>query len=130
MCNRPAPYTIGYTLFNHVRDQEGFARTHELRQLHEDISLIDLALTEELVRRLDILVYDPNEKQKSYDLQKVKEMLIAQKLYKGEPWVEVDPASHGRDLMLAHLDEDHTLEPKRVGLFLPRRSQTDPSPRR
>ncbi len=51
MCNRPAPYSTGYTLFKHVRDQEGFARTLELRQFHEDISLIDLALTEELVRR-------------------------------------------------------------------------------
>ena len=118
LCNRPAPYTIGYTLFKNVRDHEGFDRTLELRQFYEDISLIDLALTEELVRRLDIFVYDPKEKQKSYDLQKVKEMLIAQKLYKGEPRVEVDPASHGRDLMLVHLDEDRKLEPKRVGLFL------------
>ena len=118
LCNRPAPYTIGYTLFKHIRDQDGFGRTLELRQFYEDISLIDLVLTEELVRRLDIFVYDPKEKQKSYDLQKVKEMLIAQKLYKGEPRVEVDPASHGRDLMLVHLDEDRKLEPKRVGLFL------------
>ncbi len=118
LCNRPAPYTIGYTLFKHVRDQEGFARTLELRQFYEDISLIDLALTEELVRRLDIFVYDPKEKQKSYDLQKVKEMMIAQKLYKGEPRLEVDPASHGRDLMLVHMDEDRKLEPKRVALFL------------
>ncbi|TMI84326.1 MAG: SpoVR family protein, partial [Bacillati bacterium ANGP1] len=38
------------------------------------MSLIDEALTEELVRRLDIFVYDAKEKQKSYDLQKVKEM--------------------------------------------------------
>ncbi len=118
LCNRPAPYTIGYTLFKHVRDQEGFDRVLELRRFYEDISLIDLVLTDELVRRLDIFVYDPKEKQKSYDLQKVKDMLITQKLYKGEPRVEVDPASQGRDLLLTHLDEDRKLEPKRVGLFL------------
>jgi len=118
LCNRPAPYTIGYTLFAHVRDQDGFDRALELRRFYEDVSLIDVALTEELVRRLDIFVYDAKEKQKSYDLQKVKEMLIAQKLYKGEPRIEVDPASQGRDLLLAHLDEDRKLEPKRVGLFL------------
>jgi len=118
LCNRPAPYTIGYTLFAHVRDQDGFRRALELRQFYEDVSLIDTALTEELVRRLDIFVYDAKEKQKSYDLQKVKEMLIAQKLFKGEPRIEVDPASQGRDLLLAHLDEDRKLEPKRLGLFL------------
>ncbi len=118
LCNRPAPYTIGYTLFAHIREQEGFRRALEIRRFYEDVSLIDLALTEELVRRLDIFVYDPKEKQKSYDLQKVKETLINQKLYKGEPRIEVDPASQGRDLLLTHLDEDRKLEPKRVNLFL------------
>ncbi len=118
LCNRPAPYTIGYTLFKRLRDVQGFDRTLEIRQFYEDISLIDMVLTEDLIRHLDIFVYDPKEKQKSYDLQKVKDMLITQKLYKGEPRIEVDPASHGRDLLLAHLDEDRKLEPKRVGLFL------------
>ena len=118
LCNRPAPYTIGYTLFAHVRDRDGFRRTLELRQFYEDVSLIDTALTEDLVQRLDIFVYDAKEKQKSYDLQKVKEMLISQTLFKGEPRIEVDPASQGRDLLLVHLDEDRKLEPKRVGLFL------------
>ncbi len=118
LCNRPAPYTIGYTLFKHLRDREGFARALEVRRFYEDVSLIDVALTEDLVRRLDIFVYDPKEKQKSYDLQKVKDMLITQKLYKGEPRVEVDPASQGRDLLLAHMDEDRKIESKRIGLFL------------
>ena len=118
LCNRPAPYTIGYTLFKHLRDQEGFARALEVRRFYEDVALIDVALTEDLVRRLDIFVYDPKEKQKSYDLQKVKDMLITQKLYKGEPRIEVDPASQGRDLLLMHMDEDRKLESKRLGLFL------------
>jgi len=118
LCNRPAPYTIGYTLFKHVRDHVGFARVLEIRRYYEDVSLIDEALTEELVRRLDLFVYDPKEKQKTHDLQKVKDMLIAQKLYKGEPHVEVDPASQGRDLILVHMDEERKLESKRVGLFL------------
>jgi spore cortex formation protein SpoVR/YcgB (stage V sporulation) len=102
LCNRPAPYTIGYTLFAHLRDQEGFARALQVRQYYDDISLVDLAMTEELVRRLDIFVYDAKEKRKSYDLQKVKDMLIQQKLHKGEPHIEVDPASQGRDLLLTH----------------------------
>jgi stage V sporulation protein R len=118
LCNRPAPYTIGYTLFKSIRDAEGFDRALETRRFHEDVSLIDTALTEDLVRRLDIFVYDPKEKQKSYDLVKVKDMLISQKLYKGDPRIEVDPSSCGRDLLLVHQDEDRKLEPKRIGLFL------------
>jgi len=118
LCNRPAPYTIGYTLFKSIRDDDGFDRALEMRRYHEDVSLIDTVLTEDLVRRLDIFVYDPKEKQKSYDLVKVKEMLINQKLYKGDPRIEVDPSSCGRDLLLVHQDEDRKLEPKRVGLFL------------
>jgi len=118
LCNRPAPYTIGYTLFKSIRDDDGFDRALEIRRYHEDVSLIDETLTEDLVRRLDIFVYDPKEKQKSYDLVKVKEMLINQKLHKGDPRIEVDPSSCGRDLLLVHQDEDRKLEPKRVGLFL------------
>src|SRR5437588_9355291 len=118
LSNRPAPYTIGYTFFASLRDQAGFDRVLEIRRFYEDVSLIDLVLTDELVRRLDIFVYDTKEKQKSYDTQKVKAMLIAQKLYKGEPRIEVDATSQGRDLLLAHLDEDRKLEPKRVNLFL------------
>jgi len=128
LCNRPAPYTIGYTLFTHLRERKGFEGALDVRKVYDDVRLIDDVLTEDLVRRLDIFVYDPKEKQKSYDLQKVKDMLIAQKQYKGEPRIEVHPASQGRDLVLTHLkpnsngpddeDEDRKLDPKRIGRFL------------
>jgi len=118
LCNRPAPYTIGYTLFHRVKADRGFDSTLEMRTYYEDVRLIDEVLTEEMVRRLDIFVYDPKEKQKSYDLQQVKEMLISQKLFKGEPYIEVEPGSHHRELVLVHRDEERKLDPKRVGLFL------------
>jgi len=53
--------------------------------VYEDVRLIDEVLTDDLIRSLDLFVYDPKEKQKSYDLQQVKEMLITQKLYKASP---------------------------------------------
>lgn len=118
LCNRPAPYTIGYTLFHRVKSERGFDSTLEMRSYYEDVRLIDEVLTEEMVKRLDIFVYDPKEKQKSYDLQHVKDMLISQKLFKGEPYIEVEPSSHHRELVLVHRDEDRKLDPKRVGLFL------------
>lgn len=118
LCNRPAPYTIGYTLFHRVKAERGFDSTLEMRSYYEDVRLIDEVLTEEMVKRLDIFVYDPKEKQKSYDLQQVKDMLISQKLFKGEPYIEVEPSSHHRELVLVHRDEERKLDPKRVGLFL------------
>ena len=118
LSNRPAPYTIGYALFKHVRAERSFAAALEIRMYYEDVRLIDEVLTEDLIRRLDIFVYDPKEKQKSYDLQQVKEMLITQKLFKGEPHIEVEPGSHHRDLVLVHREEDRKLDAKRVGLFL------------
>lgn len=118
LCNRPAPYTIGYTLFHRVKADRGFDSTLAMRTYYEDVRLIDEVLTEEMVRRLDIFVYDPKEKQKSYDLQQVKDMLISQKLFKGEPYIEVEPGTHHRELVLVHRDEERKLDPKRVGLFL------------
>jgi len=118
LSNRPAPYTIGYALFQRIKRERGFDAALEIRTYYEDIRLIDEMLTDEMVRRLDIFVYDPKEKQKSYDLQQVKEMLITQKLHKGEPHIEVESGSGPKELLLGHLEEDRKLDSKRVGLFL------------
>lgn len=118
LSNRPAPYTIGHALFQQIKHERGFDSTLQTRTYYEDVRLIDEVLTDDLVRRLDLFVYDPKEKQKSYDLQRVKEMLITQKLYKGEPHVEVEPSSSPKELLLVHQEEDKKLDPKRVGLFL------------
>src|SRR5437879_4077547 len=42
LCNRPAPYTIGYTLIAHDREQEGFDRAIDLGRLYEDARLINM----------------------------------------------------------------------------------------
>jgi stage V sporulation protein R len=118
LSNRPTPYTIGYTLFRRIKGERGFDAALAVRAYYEDIRLIDEGLTEEMVQRLDIFVYDPKDRLKNYDLQLVKEMLINQKLYKGEPYVEVEPGTHHRDLVLVHRDDERKLDPKRVGLFL------------
>jgi len=118
LSNRPAPYTMGYALFQRIKRERGFDAALETRTYYEDVRLIDEVLTEDMVRRLDIFVYDPKEKQKSYDLQRVKEMLIIQKLFKGEPHIEVEAGSGSKELLLAHLEDDRKLDAKRVGLFL------------
>ncbi len=118
LSNRPAPYTMGYALFQRIKRDRGFDAALETRTYYEDVRLIDEVLTEDMIRRLDLFVYDPKEKQKSYDLQRVKEMLIVQKLFKGEPHLEVEPGSGPKDLLLVHQEDDRKLDAKRVGLFL------------
>jgi spore cortex formation protein SpoVR/YcgB (stage V sporulation) len=122
---RPAPYTIGYTLFKAIRDGrvpqrvgQGFAAALRVRRDYDDIQLIQDALTEDLLHRLDLFVYDPKEKQKSYNLEHVRDMLIEQKLFKGEPHIEVEPGAHQRDLLLVHRNEERKLDSKRIAQFL------------
>lgn len=117
LSSRPAPYTLGYSLFRLIRDGRGFDAALRVRSDYEDVMLIQDALTEDLLRRLDIFVYDPKEKQKSYDIQRVRDMLIDQKEHKGQPHVEVE-VGHHRDLTLVHREEERKLEAKRIALFL------------
>ncbi|MGH9897215.1 MAG: SpoVR family protein, partial [bacterium] len=53
LCNRPAPYTIGYTLFHQVKSERGFDSALDMRSYYEDVALIDEVLTAEMVKRLD-----------------------------------------------------------------------------
>ncbi len=118
LSGRPAPYTIGYSLFKAIKDARGFDAALEVRTYYEDVMLIQETLNEELIRRLDIFVYDAKEKKKSYDVQRVRDMLIEQKQFKGQPHVEVEVGANHRDLTLVHKDEERKLEPKRISLFL------------
>jgi len=118
LSSRPAPYTIGYSLFKAIKDGRGFDAALEVRTYYEDVMLIQEALSEDMIRRLDIFVYDPKEKKKSYDVQRVRDMLIEQKQFKGQPHVEVELGGNHRDLTLVHKDEERKLEPKRISLFL------------
>jgi spore cortex formation protein SpoVR/YcgB (stage V sporulation) len=118
LSSRPAPYTIGYSLFKAIKDGRGFAAALEVRTYYEDVMLIQEVLSEDMIRRLDIFVYDPKEKKKSYDVQRVRDMLIEQKQFKGQPHVEVELGHNHRDLTLVHKDEERKLEPKRISLFL------------
>lgn len=117
-CNRPAPYVIGYTLFTGLERSAGYDHVLEARRYYEDIMLVQEALTQEMVERLDLFVFDAKEQQRRYELDLVQEMLISQKLHKGEPHIEVEPGSHSRELVLVHRDEGRKLDAKRVGLFL------------
>jgi stage V sporulation protein R len=118
ICNRPSTYLIGYTLFRHIQRTWGLGRALEVRRFYEDVRLVDEMLTQDLVNRLDLFVYDPKERTKNTEVGAVKEMLIHQKLYKGDPQIEVEDPTGGRELTLVHVEEGKKLDPKRIALYL------------
>ena len=118
LCARPAPYTLGYTLFRAVRNRGGLQAALQARRYYEDVRLIDETLTQELVDRLDLFVYDPRDRSRNTNVDAVKEMLIEQKLYRGEPRIEVEDPDHPRDLVLVHTEEGRKLDPRRIALYL------------
>lgn len=118
LCARPTPYTLGYALFGAIQRQRGLQGALEVRRYYEDVRLIDDTLTQELVDRLDLFVYDPRDRSRNTHVEAVKEMLIEQKLNRGEPRVEVEDPDHPRDLVLVHVEEGRRLDPRRIALYL------------
>jgi spore cortex formation protein SpoVR/YcgB (stage V sporulation) len=118
LCNRPAPYVIGYALFRAVQRIAGAPGTLAVRRFYEDVRFVDEVLDQDLVHRLDLFVYNPKDRSQNTDVQAVKEMLIQEKMGRGEPQIEVEDPAHPRDLTLAHVEDGKKLDPKRIALYL------------
>ena len=117
--NRPAPYQIGFTLFKSIFEQGGWEKCLHVRSLYENITFIDEFLDEEDCKALDLFVVKKEKKEKVYDLKKVKERIIYEKLYKGQPLVEVKEYDRKtREITLLNTEEQRRLDRKRTQLFL------------
>lgn len=116
---RPAPYLIGFTLFNNNFKHGGWKKVLEIRQYYEDIAYIDHYLTQVLADELDLFVIDRETREKDRSLRKVKEKIIEEKLTRGQPQVIVrglDPKS--QVLTLENTEPERGLEKERTELFL------------
>lgn len=116
---RPAPYLIGFTLYSEIFKKRGWEGLFEVRAYYEDVAFIDEFLTQELSTDLDLFVLNRETGERDYDLRKVKERIIEEKLYKNSPVVEVvrfdEDTGH---LTLECQDPDRTLDKRRTELFL------------
>lgn len=116
---RPAPYLIGFTLLNEIFRKQGWPGLLKVRAAYEDVAFIDEFLTAPLAKALDLFVLNRENGEKDFDLKKVKEKIIEEKIWKSAPVVEVerlDPESG--HLVLKHQDPERTLDKKRAELFL------------
>ena len=116
---RPAPYLIGFTLYQDIFKRRGWEGVKEVRRYYEDVAFVDEFLTQDLSRELDLFVMDRESGERDYDVRKVKEKIIEEKLYKNSPVVEVKGIDEDSgELKLISTDPDRTLDRKRTELFL------------
>ena len=117
--NRPAPYQIGFALFKSIFEQGGWEKCRHVRSLYEDITFVDEFLTQEHCEQLDLFVMNKDSKKKEYDVRRVKERIIYEKLYKGQPLVVVNDYNRKtREITMVNTEKERRLDRKRTELFL------------
>jgi stage V sporulation protein R len=116
---RPAPYLIGFTLFNDNFRKGGWKQVLEIRRVYEDIAFIDRFLDQKLAEDLDLFVVDKETKERDGSVRKVKEKIIEDKDSRGQPQIQVKEFdSKNSSLVLENPDNERTLDKKRTELFL------------
>jgi spore cortex formation protein SpoVR/YcgB (stage V sporulation) len=116
---RPAPYLIGFTLFNANFRQGGWPQVLEIRRVYEDIAFVDRFLDQKAAEDLDLFVVDKETKERDTSVKKVKEKIIEEKDTRGQPQIAVKEFdSKTGTLVLENTDGERTLDKKRTELFL------------
>ncbi len=116
---RPAPYLIGFSLWQEIFRKKGWPGVFQVRAYYEDVAFVDEFLEAETSKALDLFVLDRDSGEKDYDVKKVKERILEEKLHKNAPVVEVDRYDEATGhVHLKHMDEARTLDKKRSELFL------------
>jgi stage V sporulation protein R len=116
---RPAPYLIGFTLFNSNFRAGGWPQVLEIRRVYEDIAFVDRFLDQKLAEELDLFVVDKETKERDNSVRKVKEKIIEDKDTRGQPSIQVKEfESKNGALTLENPDTERTLDKRRTELFL------------
>lgn len=116
---RPAHYLIGYALFERAFQMGGWERALAVRSHYEDVTFVDEYLNDDLCRELDLFVQTKDSKTRDYAAKHVKDRIIYEKLFKGQPRVEVvDYDRTTRAIRLENRESERRLDRKRTELFL------------
>lgn len=116
---RPAPYLIGFTLFNDNFRKGGWPAVLDIRRVYEDIAFIDRYLDQKLAEDLDLFVVDKETKERDSSVRKVKERIIEDKDTRGQPQIQVKELDNKTNVLtLENPDAERTLDKKRTELYL------------
>lgn len=111
----PNPYHIGFTMWEHIIENEGLDSAFRIRAEEDDFSFIRNHLDEALAEKLQLLSYRMHHDQangiqiqiEDTDLDTLREQLIAPKFNFAAPHVQAVELSNDGSLMLRH---DHAAD--------------------
>ena len=116
---RPAHYLIGCALFEKAFEQGGWDKILMIRSHYEDIAFVDEYLSDDLCRELDLFVQTKDSTKRNHSARAVKDRIIYEKLFKGQPLVEVEDYERStRAIALRNIEEGRRLDRRRTELFL------------
>ncbi|MBC7796868.1 MAG: SpoVR family protein [Pyrinomonadaceae bacterium] len=112
------PYYIGYSILEDIEKRFGYQKLFEVRELENDVSLLRNYLTEELVEKLDLYVFELVEEEEWTITEKrwerVRDQLVANMTNFGFPYIVVADGNYNdnRELYLKHNYEGTELDEK------------------
>jgi len=118
------PYYLGLKIFEDIERRWGREKLFEVREFDMDTSFIRNYLTEELVRDLDLYIYEkqgPEWKITDRGWENIREQLIRSRVNGGFPYLVVDDGDYGGngELYIRHSYEGIELDLKYVEKTLP-----------
>lgn len=109
------PYSLGYHIYRSIAEGEGQDAIFLARSVDDDVSFVRNYLTEELVERLNLYVFGPDQDQmvvKSRKWTVVRDRLVQELIHGGIPVIHVDDGDFNRrgELYLIHRHEGVDLD--------------------
>lgn len=106
------PYHLGFCLWEHIIEHHGMAAARRIMATEDDFGFVRNYLDEELARRLGLFQYTTRRRGREatvsdWDLDALKESLLAPKYHFGAPHVEVREMRRDGTLVL---QQDHALD--------------------
>jgi stage V sporulation protein R len=112
------PYNLGYTIFEDIEKRFGIEKVFEVREVENDVSFLRNYLTEELVEKLDLYVFELVHEEEWTITEKrwerVRDQLVANMTNFGFPYIVVADGDYNRnrELYLQHKYEGAELDEK------------------
>ena len=112
------PYHLGYTILEDIEKRYGIEKIFEVRELESDVSFLRNYLTEKLIEKLDLFVYELVDEEEwtitEKKWEKVRDQLVLSLTNFGFPYIVVADGdfNHNRELYLQHKFEGAELDEK------------------
>ncbi len=106
------PYHLGFRLWEKIIEEQGLAAARQIMSVEDDFGFIRNQLDDALARELNLFQFRTRRRQREvavgdYDLDAIKETLLAPKYHFGAPRITVTELGSGGELRLHH---DHRVD--------------------